>query len=528
MTAASDTTIPEIPLMSFGAFSLLPPVLAILLALVTRNVIPALFCGVWLGATMLAGGNPAAGLYNSFGDFIIPSVGDEWSVTVLIYCGLFGVLIGVLQRTGGAQAIARAISARVASRRGAQGATLGLGVLIFFEDYFNALTVGSVMRPITDRLRVSREKLAYIVDSTSAPMCLLGPVSTWVVFVMGLIGTQLTTMGLEGSEYLIYLSSIPLNFYAWLALGLIVFLVVTQGDYGPMARAEQRARTTGEVMAEGANPPSGHEVEEMVSVPEHQARKRNMLVPIGVLVGMIPPLFLWTGGYPENDLVTAVGEADGGQSILIATFVAVAVGLVMGMAQKLFDFREAMEIVVDGIKSMTLVYIILTLAWSIGSVTTELGTADYLVTLAEASIAPSLVPVLLFLIGALVAFTTGTSYGTFAILIPIAMPVAMAMDLPLALAIAAVLSGGIFGDHCSPISDTTILSSAGSSCDHIDHVRTQLPYAITAGLAGILAFFVAGLSGSALIGGATGAVAMVATALVLRRCWGLPAERAGA
>ncbi len=502
--------------MTFGLFSLLPPVLAIVLALVTRNVIPALFCGVWLGATMLAGGNPAAGLYNSFGDFIIPSVGDEWSVTVLIYCGLFGVLIGVLQRTGGAQAIARAISARVASRRGAQGATLGLGVLIFFEDYFNALTVGSVMRPITDRMGVSREKLAYIVDSTSAPMCLLGPVSTWVVFVMGLIGTQLAAMDASGSEYLIYLASIPLNFYAWLALGLIVYIVVTQWDFGPMARAEERARTTGAVMAEGATPPSGHEVEEMATVPEHQARKRNMLVPIAVLVGMIPPLFLWTGGFPENDLVTAVGEADGGQSILSATFVAVAVGLAMGMAQKLFDFREAMDIVVDGIKSMTLVYIILTLAWSIGSVTAELGTADYLVTLAEANIAPSLVPVLLFLIGALVAFTTGTSYGTFAIMIPIAMPVAMAMDLSLSLAIAAVLSGGIFGDHCSPISDTTILSSAGASCDHIDHVRTQLPYAITAGVAGILAFFVAGLSGSALVGGGAGVVALVATALALR------------
>lgn len=514
--------------MTFGAFSLLPPLLAIVLALVTRNVIPALFCGVWLGATMLVGGNPAAGLYDTFDAFIIPSVGDEWSVTVLIYCGLFGVLIGVLERSGGAQAIARSISARVASRRGAQGATMGLGVLIFFEDYFNALTVGSVMRPITDRMRVSREKLAYIVDSTSAPMCLLGPVSTWVVFVMGLIGTQLADMEASGSEYLIYLSTIPLNFYAWLALGLIAFLVITQWDFGPMAAAEQRARTTGDVMAPGAMPPSESHADGISAVSEDQARKRNMLVPIGVLVLMIPPLFLWTGNFSENDLVTAVGNAKGGLSILMATLVAVIVGLTMGMVQKLFDFREAMDIVVDGIKSMTLVYIILTLAWSIGSVTSELGTAAYLVTLAEASLSPSLVPVLLFLIGAVVAFTTGTSYGTFAIMIPIAMPVAVAMDLPLALTIAAVLSGGIFGDHCSPISDTTILSSAGSSCDHIDHVRTQLPYAVTAGIAGIVAFFVAGLTESALLGGASGAVALVAIALTLRMLWGAPSERTAA
>lgn len=505
--------------MSFGLYSLLPPLLAIVLALATRNVIPALFCGVWLGATMLNGGNPATGLYDSFGDFIIPSVGDEWSATVLIYCGLFGVLITILQRTGGAHAIARAIATKVASPRGAQGATLGFGVLIFFEDYFNALTVGSVMRPITDRMRVSREKLAYIVDSTSAPMCLLGPVSTWVVFVMGLIGTQLGEMNVSGSEYLIYLSSIPFNFYAWLALLLILAIVVTQWDFGPMAQAERRARESGKLLADGALPPSDREATEMVGVAEETSRKRNMLVPIIVLVGLIPPLFLWTGNFPENDVVTAMGEADGGQSILIATFLAVSVALGMGLQQRLFDFREAMELVVTGIKSMTLVYIILTLAWSIGSVTSELGTADYLVTLAEASIAPSLIPVLLFLIGSLVAFTTGTSYGTFAIMIPIAMPVAAALDMSLSLAIAAVLSGGIFGDHCSPISDTTILSSAGSSCDHIDHVRTQLPYALTAGVSGIVAFFIAGLSGAAWIGGLSGVLVLLALLLILRSVW---------
>jgi len=506
--------------MSFGLFSLFPPLLAIVLALVTRNVIPALFCGVWLGATMLSGGNPAAGLYDSFADFIIPSVGGEWSATVLIYCGLFGVLITVLQRTGGAHAIARAIASKVASPRGAQGATLGFGVLIFFEDYFNALTVGSVMRPITDRMRVSREKLAYIVDSTSAPMCLLGPVSTWVVFVMGLIGTQLGEMGMTGSEYLIYLSSIPLNFYAWLALLLILVIVVTQSDFGPMAQAEQRARVSGKLLADGAQPPSDREATEMLGVAEESSRKRNMLVPIIVLVGMIPPLFLWTGNFPENDLITAMGEAEGGLSILIATFLAVSVALGMGLQQRLFDFREAMDLVVTGIKSMTLVYIILTLAWSIGSVTSQLGTADYLVTLAQAGIAPSLIPVLLFLIGSLVAFTTGTSYGTFAIMIPIAMPVAAAMDMSLSLAIAAVLSGGIFGDHCSPISDTTILSSAGSSCDHIDHVRTQLPYALSAGTSGIIAFLVAGLTDSAWIGGLSGVAALLTVVLVLRWAWG--------
>lgn len=505
--------------MQFELLSLLPPLLAILLALATRNVLPALFCGVWLGATMLNGWNPAAGLYASFGDFIIPSVGDEWSATVLIYCGLFGVLITVLQRTGGAFAVARAISRKVRSARGAQGATMAFGVIIFFEDYFNALTVGSVMRPITDRMRVSREKLAYIVDSTSAPMCLLGPVSTWVVFVMGLVGTELNSLGIERSEYLTYLATIPVNFYAWLTLLLILLAVLTQWDFGPMARAEQRARSTGKLLEDSAQPPSDREATEMASVSEQNSRKRNMLLPIVVLVGMIPFLFLWTGDYPDNDLVTAVGEADGGQSILIATFIAVLVGLGMGMQQKLFDFRETMEIVVIGFKSMTLVYLILTLAWSIGSVTSELGTADYLVGVAERGIDPGLVPVLLFLTGAVVAFTTGTSYGTFAIMIPIAMPVAAAMDLSMPLAIAAVLSGGIFGDHCSPISDTTILSSAGASCDHIDHVRTQLPYSLCAGVAAVAAFLVAGWTDGVLMALTAGVITLLLLAIALHQLW---------
>ncbi|MFD2191434.1 Na+/H+ antiporter NhaC family protein [Pistricoccus aurantiacus] len=504
--------------MEFASLSLLPPLLAIALALLTRNVIPALFCGVWLGATMLNGWNPLIGLYASFKDFVIPSAGDEWSATVLIYCGLFGVLITLLQRTGGAQAIARAISRKVGTARGAQGATMGLGVLIFFEDYFNALTVGSVMRPITDRMRVSREKLAYIVDSTSAPMCLLGPVSTWVVFVMGLIGTQLDALEISGSEYVTYLTTIPLNFYAWLALGMILFIVVTQRDFGPMAAAEERARSTGKLLADDAQPPSDRAVTEMQGVPEESSRKRNMLVPILVLVGLIPPLFLWTGNFPENDLVIAIGEAEGGLSILLATFIAVVVGFAMGMQQKLFDFREAMELFVMGIKSMTLVYIILILAWSIGSVTSSLGTADYLVALVQQGVPPSLIPVLLFLLGGLVAFTTGTSYGTFAIMIPIAMPVAMALDISLALAVAAVLSGGIFGDHCSPISDTTILSSAGSSCDHIDHVRTQLPYALCTGVSAIVAFFLAGLV-PGIVALAGGLATLLILAYGLNRLW---------
>jgi Na+/H+ antiporter NhaC len=260
-----------------------------------------------------------------------------------------------------------------------------------------------------------------------------------------------------------------------------------------------------------------------VEMPEDYTPKiKNMVVPLIVLVGLIPPLFLWTGGYPEQDLVTAFGEADGATSILIAAFAAGLVAMLMGMQQKLYSFKEAMSIIVTGFRSMTLVYIILALAWSIGSVTSELGTAEYLVNFAEQTTSPAIIPFLIFVVASIVAFTTGTSYGTFAIMIPIAMPLAVSMDISIYLAIAAVFSGGIFGDHCSPISDTTILSSAGASSDHIDHVNTQIPYAITAGVSGVLSFLIAGMTGSSVIALGTGIVVLVALAFILHKMWGKP------
>ncbi|MFD1362127.1 Na+/H+ antiporter NhaC family protein [Lentibacillus salinarum] len=511
--------------MEFGLLSLLPPVIAIVLALITRNVIPALFAGVWLGATMMYGWNPFMGLYASFSDFIIPSVGDPWSATVLIYCGLFGVLIAFLQKTGGAHAIANAISNRVKTARGTQGSTMLFGLIIFFDDYFNALTVGSVMRSVTDKMRVSREKLAYVIDSTSAPISLLGPVSTWVVFVMGLIGAQYTELGITESEYMTYIFTIPFNFYSILALILVAIIIFTRWDFGPMAEAEYRARKTGKLLRDDAEPPSDDEMLDVEIAEGYTPKMRNMIVPLVVLIVMIPPLFLWTGGYPEQDFVTAFGEADGATSILIAAFVAGVVAMLMGMQQNLYSFKEAMSLIVSGFRSMVLVYIILALAWSIGSVTTELGTAEYIVHFAEQTTSPAAIPVLLFFIGAIVAFTTGSSYGTFAIMIPIAMPLAVSMDISMYLAIAAVFSGGIFGDHCSPISDTTILSSAGSSCDHVDHVNTQIPYAVTAGISGVAAFFTAGLTDSAVVAIIIGAVVLIILTYILNKVWGKPTPK---
>src|SRR5699024_3642253 len=248
---------------------------------------------------------------------------------------------------------------------------------------------------------------------------------------------------------------------------------------GPMAQAEYRARTTGQLTRPGATPPTDEEEEEVAAVEEQHMKKRNMVVPIVVLLALIPPMFLWTGGYPEHGIVKVVGEANGGVSILIAAFAAGIVGLVMGLQQKLFSFKEAMSLYVSGFRSMTIVFMILTLAWSIGEITSELGTADYLVNFSENMTSPIIIPALLFIFGSIITFKTGTSFVTFAIMIPIAMPLAHTLDMSMTMTLAAVLSGGIFGDHCSHISDTTIPSSAGSGSDHIDHVTTQIPYSVT-------------------------------------------------
>ncbi|HLR96450.1 MAG TPA: Na+/H+ antiporter NhaC family protein [Jiangellaceae bacterium] len=512
--------------MEPSLLSLLPPLAAIILALATKSVVPALLLGVWLGATMIADWNPLTGVYSTFNDFIIPSVGDPGNATILIYCAFFGGLIAVLQRSGGAYAVAKAISSKVRSARGAQASTMGFGLLIFFEDYFNALTVGNVMRPLTDRHRVSREKLAYIVDSTSAPICLLGPVSTWVVFVMGLIGAQYAELGITGSTYVAYLGTIPYNFYAIAAIVMVGIVVFSRIEYGPMRAAEHRARTTGQVLGPNASPPSADEITAAEPDEGVVPRVRSIVVPIVVLLVVAPVLFLITGGFPGNDLLTAISESEGGLSILVASFAAGVVALGMGMADRTFTFGGAINAYLDGVKGMSLVYVIHTLAWSIGSVTEEVGTAAYVVGLVEQMGMDQFVFVLVFLVSGFVAFTTGTSYGTFAIMLPIAIPIAASLDLAMAPAIAAVFGGGIFGDHCSPISDTTILSSAGSSCDHIDHVNTQLPYAITAAVVAAVSFLVLGFTGLWWLSAVVGILGIALAAGSANRLW--PAPKAAA
>ena len=479
--------------MEFGIFSLLPPVLAIALTLITKNVFLSLFVGIFVGAIMLHDFNLLLAIFETFNTYIIGNIAGTWNATVLTYGALFGGLIATLQKTGGAEALAQAAARKVGTIKQTQLYTWLFGLVIFFDDYFNALTVGSTMRPVNDRLKVPREKLAYIIDSTAAPVCLLVPVSTWVVFVMGLIGDEYQRLDLDVSPYLVYLNTIPYNLYSILAFLLVLFIIMSKIEFGPMVKAEHRTATTGELYEPDANPPSSKEITEMAPKEGTTPRIVNLVLPIVILIGLIFPFFLWTGDFPENDFVTAVGEADGGISIALSAFIAGVVGIIMGISQGIFNVREAVENYIEGIKGMVNVYLILILAWGIGDIADGLGTGQYVAGIAEAALPYWLIGPSLVITAGIIAFTIGTSYGTFAIGLPIAIPLAAAMNFPIPAAIAAILGGAIFGDHSSPISDTTILSSTGSSCDHVDHVRTQLPYALLAGIVAVIGFILVGL-----------------------------------
>ncbi|MDD5089509.1 MAG: Na+/H+ antiporter NhaC family protein [Candidatus Wallbacteria bacterium] len=507
-------------LMEHSFLSLLPALTAIVLAITTRKVLPSLFFGVWLGAAQICDWNPFLGFLKLFEGYIVPSLGSKWNATVILYGAAFGGLIALVQKTGGALALGEFFARKARTSRMAQFYTSLFGVAIFFDDYFNCLTIGAVMRPICDRLKVAREKLAFILDSTAAPVCLLVPVSTWVVYVMGLIGKELEAGVAAGeSPYLLYLKTIPLNFYSWAALLGTLAIVLTGVSFGPMRKAEERVEKTGKLLRDGALPPVSADLTGLKPVEGVTPRISDVVLPIGVMLAVLPFMFLYTGGYFKGGVgfVKAIGDSKGALSILISAVVGGASAMILGCARRSFTLNQAMDFYIEGMKGMFVTYMILILAWAIGSVTKDLGTAKYVSSLVVKTMTPSMVPLVIFLFGAAISFTTGTSYGTFAILTPIAIPVAISMGLPVEHCMAAVLSGGIFGDHCSPVSDTTILSSTGAACDHMDHVVTQMPYALLFASAAIIGFAVLGFSNSCAAGlVATGAFMAAALAMVMK------------
>ena len=488
--------------------SLLPPIVAIVLALVFKEVVTALFFGVWLGALLHTGFNPIAATTRTIDTFITPALVDPDHAAILIFSFLLAGMVGVISRSGGTRGIVEAVRPLATTPRRAQLATYLSGLAIFFDDYANTLIVGNTMRPITDRMRVSREKLAYIVDSTAAPVAAIVFVSTWVGFEISLIGDGLAAAAAQSggsleiaaladaNPFTVFLHSIPYLFYPILALVMVGLVVALQRDFGPMLRAEQRASRGEGLYREGAMLMSEAGSKEMEPDPDAPLRWYNAVLPVlSVVVVVLLGLYLEGRanlGRPGT-IWEIFGEANAFNALLWGSLTGCLVALGLAIGQRILSVHEAINGLVGGMRAMLLAGVILVLAWSLSSVTEVLGTAQYLSGLLEGNLRPEFLPVLVFLTAASISFATGTSWGTMAILIPLVIPLSVGMGGAAGFdagthysillgSISSVLAGAIFGDHCSPISDTTVMSSMASACDHVDHVRTQLPYALTVGV----------------------------------------------
>ena len=496
-----------------GWLSIVPPIVAIALALITKEVLSSLVLGILTGTliyTIGMDGNVLMGTLES----AFTVMGNKVDFNILIFCSLLGALVYVVAMSGGTKAYGNWAVKRIKGRKSALAATTGLGALIFI-DYFNCLTVGTVMRPICDRYNIARAKLAYIIDSTAAPVCIIAPVSSWAAAV----GSSLQGSTAFESDMAAFIATIPWNFYALLCLLLIVFIVVTDFDFGPMRKSEERAakgeQFTSTAATSSAEPPNANP----------HGTLWDMLVPIASLIVFCVLALMYSGGYWGADpkyhtFASALGNSSAAPSLVWASFGAVGIAFLMYVPRGLVPFTDFMSGLVEGMKLMLPANIILVLAWTLSGVCRDLLQTPLFVQSivtsggAEWSI---FLPAVIFVIAAFLSFSTGTAWGTFGILIPIVVPVVEAIDPGLTVvALSATLAGSVFGDHCSPISDTTILSSAGSGCNHIEHVSTQMPYSLTVAFSACLGYVVAGLTGGNwILSITTAVVALIGTVLLL-------------
>ena len=481
-----------------GIWSLLPPLLAIVLALLFRQVIPALFAGVWLGAWIIAGQDAAAiftGLLQVLQVYVLNALSNADHAAIMLFSLMIGGMVGIISANGGMQGIVRRVSGWAGDARRAAFTTWAMGLAIFFDDYANTLVVGNTMRPLTDRVRLSRAKLAYIVDSTAAPVASVALITTWVGYEVGLIADAVAGIdGFNQQAYLMFLNTIPYSFYPLLALFFVLLIALSNRDFGPMLDAERRVRNDPEDQPCGS---SGTEQENTSdSISPAQARARNALLPIVIMIATVLAGLWYTGvnalAGKEETVRNIIGAADSYKALLWGSMLGVLSAAAMTMFSGLLNMEATVKAWFSGVQNLLFAMIILLLAWSLGEITQLLGTASYLVELIGTWLPVQLLPALVFVIAALTAFATGSSWGVMGILLPLVVPTAWTMlDMQnmteqqhwhiLYTATAAVLGGSVWGDHCSPISDTTILSSMASHCDHIEHVRTQLPYALLVG-----------------------------------------------
>lgn len=473
----------ESPSHFYNTFwALLPPIVAIALALITKEVYSSLFIGIVVGGLLYANFGFEGTIRHVFLDGIVASVSDTYNVGILIFLVILGAMVCLMNRAGGSAAFGRWAQTHIKSRVGAQLATIILGCLIFIDDYFNCLTVGSVMRPVTDKHRISRAKLSYLIDATAAPVCIIAPISSWAAAVAGFAE--------DGQGLNLFIRAIPFNFYALLTILMMVGISLLKIDYGPMARYERNAMESGDLFS-GKNPYDTMEVEEDVS----HGRVMDLVLPIVLLILCCVTGMLYSGGFFDGvGFVEAFSASDASVGLLLGSAFALVFSLIYFGLRRSMSFSSMMSCIPEGFKAMVPAILILSFAWTLKAMTDSLG-AKYFVrdfVYSNASQVQMFLPAIVFLIGCLLAFATGTSWGTFGMLIPIVQSV-FPMDNPLSVVcISACMAGAVCGDHCSPISDTTIMASAGAQCDHVNHVSTQLPYAITVAAVSFVSYVIAG------------------------------------
>ncbi len=490
-------------------WALVPPLIAIALALITKEAYSSLFVGIVVGALFINGFAPVATLDTIINDGFSTAIADNAGIFAFLV--MLGILVALVNSTGAASAFGKWASKRIRSRAGALIASFILGVLIFIDDYFNCLTVGSVMRPLSDQQKISRAKLAFIIDATAAPICMIAPVSSWAAAVSGVA----SDLGINGIK--LFIDAIPYNYYSLLMIVFVIGLAIMGFDYGPMAAAELKAYKENDVGSLGNDS----------EVQNSRASLWDMLIPVIVLIitcviGLLYVGGFWGDGEAAGSVILAFGDTDAFVGLPWGSLIALIFAIIYLCCRRVISFKDAMGCCVKGFEAMVPAILILTFAVSLKNMTSALGAANYVESLMQGAAAGlyKMLPAIIFLVACGLAFSTGTSWGTFGILIPIVLPIFSADSSLLIIGISACLAGAVCGDHCSPISDTTIMASAGANCNHVQHVSTQLPYAITVAGVSFVNYVIVGFVQNALVGLITGIVLILATLFILKKTIG--------
>ena len=497
-----------VPAMYATFWALIPPVVAIVLALITKEVYSSLFVGILVGGLFYSGFSFEGTIVHIFEDGIIGVLSDSYNVGILVFLLILGAIVCLMNKAGGSAAFGRWASDHIKTRTGAQLTTVALGVLIFIDDYFNCLTVGSVMRPVTDKHNISRAKLAYLIDATAAPICIIAPISSWAAAVTGFV---------EGEDGLsLFISAIPYNFYALLTIVMMLTIAVLNIDFGSMKIHEDNEKK-GELF----NKPDRPYGEATELEDTGKGTVKDLLIPIIALIICCVIGMIYTGGFFEGaDFVTAFSNSDASVGLAIGSAFALVITILLYVSRRVLGFKECMDCIPEGFKAMVPAIMILTFAWTLKSMTDSLGAAEFVAALIKGSASGivNLLPAIIFVVGCLLAFATGTSWGTFGILIPIVVDAFQATNPTLmTIAISACMAGAVCGDHCSPISDTTIMASAGAQCNHVNHVSTQLPYAVSVAAISFITYIVAGFVQSAWISLPVGVVLTLGYLLFMKK-----------